>query len=64
LRYFTQGLIAKCSPFSPPKQEHRRHYDCTIVAIRAQFDAVAFAAAWAAGRAMTIEEAIAEALGC
>jgi tetratricopeptide (TPR) repeat protein len=38
------------------------HYDRTIAAIRAQLDEEAFAAAWAAVRAMTIEQAVAYAL--
>jgi len=44
----------------PP--EHRNHYNRTVAAIRAQLDDATFAAAWAAGRALTLDEAIAEAL--
>ncbi len=40
----------------------RAHYDRTITAIGAQLDEVTFAEAWAAGRALTLEQAIAEAL--
>jgi hypothetical protein len=40
----------------------RAEYDQAVAAARAQLDSAAFAAAWAAGRAMTIEQAIAEAL--
>jgi tetratricopeptide (TPR) repeat protein len=44
----------------PP--EHRSHYERTVAAARAQLGEEAFATAWAAGRAMTIEEVVAEAL--
>jgi hypothetical protein len=37
-------------------------YERDVVAAQAQMDAPAFAAAWAAGRAMPLEQAIAEAL--
>jgi predicted ATPase/class 3 adenylate cyclase len=47
-------------PSQPLKD--RIHYDRTIAAIRAQLDEATFAAAWAEGRQMTLEEAIAEAL--
>jgi len=36
--------------------------DRIIIKVRAQMDEAAFAAAWAAGRAMTLEQAIAEAI--
>jgi predicted ATPase/transcriptional regulator with XRE-family HTH domain len=42
--------------------DDRVHYDRTIAAIRAQLDEATFAAAWAAGRALTMDEAIAEAM--
>jgi hypothetical protein len=38
-------------------------YDRTVAAVRAQLDEATFAAAWAAGRTMTLDEAIAEAIG-
>jgi predicted ATPase/DNA-binding SARP family transcriptional activator len=41
----------------------RVRYERTVAAVRAALDAVAFAAAWAAGRALPLEQAIAEALG-
>ncbi len=41
----------------------RPDYDQTASALRAQLSEEAFAAAWAAGRAMTLEQAIADALG-
>ena len=42
--------------------DDRIHYERTIAAIRAQIDADTFAAAWAAGRTLTLEQAIAESL--
>jgi hypothetical protein len=39
-----------------------KDYQHWVAAIRAQLDDATFAAAWAAGRTMTLEEAIAEAL--
>jgi predicted ATPase/class 3 adenylate cyclase len=47
------------SPLSPLE---RADYDHSVAAARAQLDAATFAAAWAAGRAMSLEQAIAEAL--
>jgi hypothetical protein len=38
-------------------------YDRNLAAVRAQVDAEAFAAAWAEGQAMTLEQAIAYGLG-
>jgi non-specific serine/threonine protein kinase len=40
----------------------RADYERDVTAARAQLDTATFAAAWAAGRALTLEEAIAEAL--
>jgi len=42
--------------------DDRIHYDRTIATMHAPLDDAAFAAAWAAGRAMTLEQAITEAL--
>ena len=44
----------------PP--EHRSHYNRTIAAIHEQLDEPTFAAAWAEGQKLTLDEAIAEAL--
>ncbi|HEU5098754.1 MAG TPA: BTAD domain-containing putative transcriptional regulator [Roseiflexaceae bacterium] len=44
------------------QSDERATYDRTVAALRAQLDAAAFAAAWAAGRVMTVEQAIADAL--
>jgi hypothetical protein len=41
---------------------HRREYEWAIATARAAIDAVAWQAAWAEGRAMTLEQAIAYAL--
>jgi hypothetical protein len=40
----------------------RAEYEHSVAAIRAHLDQATFAAAWAAGRAMTLEQALAEAL--
>jgi hypothetical protein len=40
----------------------RGEYERSLVAARAQLDETTFAAAWAEGQAMTVDEAIAEAL--
>jgi len=44
------------------QSDERATYDRTVAALRAQLDAAAFAAAWAAGRALSVEQAIADAL--
>jgi tetratricopeptide (TPR) repeat protein len=54
--------MAEDLPVSEWPSEHRQHYDRTIAAIRAQLDDATFAAAWAEGQKMTLEQAIAEAL--
>jgi non-specific serine/threonine protein kinase len=46
----------------PPYPEEQIEYDSQLGEARAQLDAATFAAAWAAGQAMTTEQAIAEAL--
>jgi hypothetical protein len=46
----------------PLPPAYRAGYERDLAAARLELDEEAFAAAWAAGRAMTIEEAIAEAL--
>jgi tetratricopeptide (TPR) repeat protein len=47
------------APILPHNQEY---YQRRVAAARAQFDEATFAAAWAAGRAMTLDQAITEAL--
>jgi tetratricopeptide (TPR) repeat protein len=51
-----QILSARMDPID------RADYDCDVAALRAQLDEATFAAAWAEGRAMKLEQAIAEAL--
>lgn len=48
---------------APRAAYENRDYERWVAAARAQLDEATFAAAWAAGRAMTIEEAIAYTLG-
>jgi tetratricopeptide (TPR) repeat protein len=47
---------------TPMDPADRAHFDRTVAAARAQLDDATFAAAWAAGQSLTIEQAIAEAL--
>ncbi len=46
----------------PPIPAHRHEWERNMAAVRAQLDEEAFAAAWAEGRAMALEQAIAYAL--
>jgi hypothetical protein len=48
----------------PVRPADRRHYDRDVSAVRAALGAETFAAAWAAGRALSLEQAIAEATEC
>jgi hypothetical protein len=54
------AVRARISTVWEPVEQAR--YDNTIASLCAQLDAATFAAAWAAGQAMTLEQAIAEAL--
>jgi hypothetical protein len=45
-----------------PAPAARTTYECAMVAARTQFGEQAFATAWERGRALTVEQAIAEAL--
>ncbi len=47
----------------PPRPAHRREIARHVAAVRAQLDDSTFAAAWAAGQSLTLEQAIAYALG-
>ena len=47
---------------APRLTRYRDHYQRGVAAARTQFDGATFAAAWAAGRALTLEQAIAESL--
>jgi hypothetical protein len=54
---------ALCETIAAPRPaRYWNHYQRGVAAARAQLDGVTFAAAWAAGRALTLEQAIAEAL--
>jgi predicted ATPase len=53
---------AELSP-SNWQPEHRNNYSRTLAAIRVQLDEATFAAAWEEGRALTLEQAVADALG-
>jgi hypothetical protein len=54
----TRRLIG--APLAPTE---RSRYERLLAAVRAQLDEGTFAAAWAAGRTLPLEQAIAEALG-
>lgn len=47
----------------PMDQIERTHYERTVAAVRARLDEAAFAAAWAAGQVMTLDEVVTLALG-
>jgi DNA-binding CsgD family transcriptional regulator len=47
---------------APVAADDRELYERDVAAVRAALDETAFAAAWAAGRALSIEEAVAEAM--
>ena len=49
---------------APPLLTYRDHYQRGVTATRSLLDEEAFAAAWAAGRALPLEQVIAEALNC
>jgi predicted ATPase/class 3 adenylate cyclase len=53
--------LREASGASIPPADHAE-YERTVTAVRAQLDAATFAAAWAAGRALSLEQAIAYAL--
>ena len=54
--------LTQDDPLSTWPPEHRNHYQRTLAAVRAVLDPAAFEAAWAAGRALTLDQAIAYAL--
>ena len=53
----TEGLLYEASVASGPPTE-RLLYEASVASVRAQLDQEIFAAAWAEGRAMTLEQAI------
>ena len=48
--------------YEPPRSGSRIHFELYVAAARAQLDEATFEAAWAEGRAMTLEQAVAHAL--
>jgi predicted ATPase/class 3 adenylate cyclase len=62
-RLFGVGEIMREVSGIPLDTQIRSDYDRAVAAVRAQLDDATFAAAWAAGRAMSLEAAIAAALG-
>jgi hypothetical protein len=58
------GVVAAQCIVIGSQRDTASHADCdrNVAAVRAQLDEATFAAAWAAGRAMTMEQAVAEAL--
>jgi predicted ATPase/transcriptional regulator with XRE-family HTH domain len=61
-RLFGAAEMLRTAANIPLPPVMRAEYDQAVAAIRAQLDESTFAAAWAAGRALTLEQAIAEAL--
>jgi tetratricopeptide (TPR) repeat protein len=55
--------IEQDDPVSKWPPEHRNQYNRALTAVQAELDPETFAAAWQAGRALSLEEAVAEALG-
>ncbi len=55
-----EGLRAVIGAIGQPIE--RAAYDASVASVRVQLDSETFAAAWAAGRAMTLEQAIADVL--
>ncbi len=47
----------------PPSRADRADYERIVTTVRAQLDEATFASAWEAGRALTLEQAIEEAVG-
>lgn len=60
-RLFSAAEALRESAGLPLPRVQRTDYDRDVAAARAQLDEAAFAVAWATGRALTLEEAIAEA---
>jgi tetratricopeptide (TPR) repeat protein len=61
-RLFAIAHALRSTIFAPLPPLYRAGYDRYLAATRAQLDEATFAAAWGAGRAMTLEQAVAEAL--
>jgi tetratricopeptide (TPR) repeat protein len=62
-RLFGAAEVLRESIGMPVSPSDSADFDRNVAAARAQLDEAAFAAAWAAGRALPLEQAIVEALG-
>ena len=62
VRLFGAAATVRDSIGHPPYPDEQHEYDRLLTAAREQLGDDAFVAAWAAGRALTLEQAIAEAL--
>ena len=62
VRLWGAAVVAREHLGIPLPPVDRAIYDCTMTAVRAELDDTAWQAAWAEGRAMTREQAIAYAL--
>jgi non-specific serine/threonine protein kinase len=58
-----ESLLESISTVRATDSTDQREYDHYAAAVRTQLDEERFAKAWSAGRAMTLEQAIAYALG-
>ncbi|HEU5102119.1 MAG TPA: tetratricopeptide repeat protein, partial [Roseiflexaceae bacterium] len=63
VRLLTAAQAVRAHIGAPVPPSRRAGYDRSCAAVRTQLDETAFAAAWAAGRALPLEQAIALALG-
>jgi tetratricopeptide (TPR) repeat protein len=63
-RLLGAALALRESTGNPMPPAYRTANDRTTAAIRAQLDEATFSAAWESGRALTLEQAIAETLNC
>jgi hypothetical protein len=63
-RLFGATDVLRAALGLPVRPADRRRYDRDVSAVRAALGAETFAAAWAAGRALSLEQAIAEATEC
>jgi predicted ATPase/class 3 adenylate cyclase len=63
VRLFGAAATIRAAMDNPPYPEEQRDYERQLDAARAQLGEEVYAAAWAAGRELTLEQAIAEALG-
>jgi tetratricopeptide (TPR) repeat protein len=62
VRLFGAAAAIRDAIGHPPYPDEQQEYDRLLAAVREQLGEDAFAAAWVAGRALTLEQAVAEAL--